>query len=204
MNEGGESDSGSPQSGDAASEDSAENEAPQTSASIGTKPKKKGKKKKKKNQSSENLDEDFLLEVVPSGDQGFSAPKTGPMKSVLNLEQKNLNSDNELKKIFGSKVVTAGQKKKARGRAYVKSTWLINAKDNWNQIRKTGLSMSLDHTKDGCFYFKYEHNKEYRQIQFNFWDSVSSMNPANIVVSFLIFLNLNRIVINKSYYLGIG
>jgi hypothetical protein len=44
-----------------------------------------------------------------------------------------------------------------------------------------GLSMSLDHTKDGCFYFKYEHNKEYRQIQYDFWDAVSSLNPANIV-----------------------
>lgn len=43
--------------------------------------------------------------------------------------------------------------------------------------------MSLDHTKDGCFYFKYEHNKEYRQIQYSFWEAVSSLNPANIVVS---------------------
>jgi hypothetical protein len=44
-----------------------------------------------------------------------------------------------------------------------------------------GLSMSLDHTKDGCFYFKYEHNKEYRQIQYDFWEAVSSLNPTNIV-----------------------
>ena len=43
--------------------------------------------------------------------------------------------------------------------------------------------MVLDHTKDGCFYFKYEHNKEYRQIQFMFLDAVSSLNPGNIVVS---------------------
>ncbi len=46
-----------------------------------------------------------------------------------------------------------------------------------------GLSMVLDHTKDGCFYFKYDHNKEYRQVQFLFWDAVSSLNPENIVVS---------------------
>lgn len=45
--------------------------------------------------------------------------------------------------------------------------------------------MSLDHTKDGCFYFKYEHNKEYRQIQYSFWEAVSSLNPANIVVLLL-------------------
>lgn len=51
--------------------------------------------------------------------------------------------------------------------------------------------MSLDQTKDGCFYFKYEHNKEYRQIQYSFWDAVSSLNPANIVVSIgMLFLDL--------------
>ena len=44
--------------------------------------------------------------------------------------------------------------------------------------------MSLDHIKDGCFYFKFEHNKEYRQVQLNFWEAVASLNPQNIVVSF--------------------
>ena len=49
--------------------------------------------------------------------------------------------------------------------------------------------MSIDRTKDGCIYFKYEHNKDYWQIQFQFLDAVASMNPANIVVSlFPLFL----------------
>nr|CAG4637271.1 EOG090X0BCY [Ceriodaphnia reticulata]SVE73132.1 EOG090X0BCY [Ceriodaphnia reticulata] len=151
---------------------------------TGTKPKKKSKKKKKQNQHTENdlenLDDEFMIDI-PTNGHGPAVAKQAPVKNVLVLEQKNLNSDNELKKIFGSRVVVSAQKKKARGRAYVKSTWLINAKDNWSQIRKTGLSMSLDHTKDGCFYFKYEHNKEYRQVQFDFWEAVSSLNPANIV-----------------------
>ena len=118
---------------------------------TGAKPKKgKGKKKKKQqqidvNQEQEDLeDEDFFLAQAQSlnGHPGFSPTKTkpsAPTKNVLSLEQKSLNAENELKKIFGSRVVKAGQKnKKARGRAYVKSTWLINAKDNWSQIRKTG------------------------------------------------------------------
>lgn len=172
---------------------------------TGTKPKQKSKKKKKQNvqpdEDGEDLDDEFLVNETPLNGHGLPVCKPSPVKNVLSLEQKNLNSDNELKKIFGSRVVVSAQKKKARGRAYVKSTWLINAKDNWSQIRKTGvllililspakchsffsllgLSMSLDHTKDGCFYFKYEHNKEYRQIQYDFWDAVSSLNPANIV-----------------------
>nr|CAG4641952.1 EOG090X0BCY [Eurycercus lamellatus] len=153
--------------------------------STGTKPKKKSKKKKKQQQNLNNevdLDDDFLLQELPDKEYA-AAPNSKPSlsKSVLSLEQKSLNADNELKKIFGTRVVTAGQKKKVRGRAYVKTTWLINPKDNWSQIRKTGLSMSLDHTKNGCFYFKFEHNKEYRQIQFTFWEAVASLNPANIV-----------------------
>nr|CAG4634995.1 EOG090X0BCY [Alona affinis] len=180
LNEGEASDSAS--SVPSAVEESGEEVEAIPAAQTGTKPKKKTKKKKTKQQEGDipDMDDEIFLQVVPSN--GHATPsKSDSLKNVLNLDQKNLNADNELKKIFGSKVVKAGQKKKARGRAYVKSTWLINAKDNWSQIRKTGLSMSLDHTKDGCFYFKYEHNKEYRSIQNIFWEAVASLNPANIV-----------------------
>nr|CAG4648156.1 EOG090X0BCY [Moina brachiata]SVE93198.1 EOG090X0BCY [Moina brachiata] len=156
---------------------------------TGAKPKKRNKKKRKHQQQSngDDVEDDFLFEETSQGTGGqptslsSAPPRPVPSKDVLTPEQKNLNSENELKKIFGSRIVTGAQKKKARGRTYVKSTWLISAKDNWSQIKKTGLSMSLDQTKDGCFYFKYEHNKEYRQIQYSFWDAVSSLNPANIV-----------------------
>ena len=110
---------------------------------IGTKPKKKTKKKKKQqavqDDDTDDLDNEFLVNIASSNGHGTSVSKQASAKNILSLEQKNLNSDNELKKIFGSRVVVSAQKKKARGRAYVKSTWLINAKDNWSQIRKTGL-----------------------------------------------------------------
>lgn len=117
---------------------------------TGTKPKKKLKKKKKQIQEQteelSDLDDEFLLSASGSNSHMQSSQKQTPMKNVMALEQKSLNPDNELKKIFGSKIVTSTQKKKARGRAYVKSTWLINAKDNWSQIKKTGslLSISLN------------------------------------------------------------
>lgn len=110
---------------------------------TGTKPKKKSKKKKKQtiqnNENGEDPDNEFLVNEIPSNGHGLPVCKPFPVKNVLTLEQKNLNSDNELKKIFGTRVVVSAQKKKARGRAYVKSTWLINAKDNWSQIKKTGV-----------------------------------------------------------------
>lgn len=110
---------------------------------TGTKPKKKTKKKKKQSaqldDDADDLDNEFLVNIAPSNGHELAVSKQVAAKNVLSLEQKNLNSDNELKKIFGSRVVVSAQKKKARGRAYVKSTWLINSKDNWSQIRKTGL-----------------------------------------------------------------
>lgn len=147
LNEGAGSDSGSPPPSPLQEEQ--EEDSPTTQ--VGTKPKNKSnKKKKKKKQPAEDKEELPDIDDMNDGDfpmWGTSSNGHAPStcisrsfnnKDVLNLEQKNLNPDNELKKIFGSKVVTAGQKKKARGRAYVKSTWLISAKDNWSQMRKTG------------------------------------------------------------------
>lgn len=113
---------------------------------IGTKPKKRSKKKKQTQQSDSNIedfDDEFLVANTPANGHDPTTTKQAPSKCVLTLEQKNLNPDNELKKIFGSRVVTSAQKKKARGRAYVKSTWLMNAKDNWSQIRKTGKAFFI-------------------------------------------------------------
>jgi len=179
LNAGGNSAEESPPS----RENSSDDEMPPV-RTTGTKLKKKSKKKPKRaHVEEEDVDfDDFLPESAPAdeaSDRGGRAPVV--TKSVLNVEQKSLNPDNELKKIFGSRVVQSGQKKKSRGRAYVKAAWLMNPKENWSQIRKTGLSMSLDHTKDGCVYFKFEHNKEYRQVQMNFWEAVASLNPENIV-----------------------
>nr|CAG4646493.1 EOG090X0BCY [Macrothrix elegans] len=159
------------------------------SAQIGTKPKKKTKKKKKQQQQIIENEDDFDFESefyvpedsISNGQNSKGSPRKIPEKNMLAVDQKNLNPENELKKIFGSKIINAAQKKKARGRVHVKSTWLMNPKDNWHHIKKTGLSMSLDYSKDGCYYFKYEHSRDYRQIQFSFWEAVSSLNPANIV-----------------------
>ena len=110
---------------------------------TGTKSKKKLKKKGRKQQVENedvDFDDEFFIESATVSEANTGARRsTAPSKSILNIEQKSLNPDNELKKIFGSKVVQSGQKKKARGRAYVKSAWLMNPKENWAQIRKTGI-----------------------------------------------------------------
>lgn len=64
----------------------------------------------------------------------------------------------------------------------MKTTWLVSSKDNWPQIGKPGISMSLVEPKSGGIqYFAYEHSVNYRQIQNKFLEAVESLNPDNIV-----------------------
>ncbi|KAF5273306.1 hypothetical protein FQR65_LT04728 [Abscondita terminalis] len=104
-------------------------------------------------------------------------------KSILNVQHKYLNPNNELKRIFGSKIIQSEHKRKIRGaRGHVRTTWLVSSKDSWPQAAKLGLSMSLQETKsNGVHYFSYEHSQNYRQIQMKFYEAVESLNPDNIV-----------------------
>lgn len=72
-------------------------------------------------------------------------------------------------------------KRKNRGRGHMKSTWLVSGKENWPQVGKHGLSMSLVENKDGVLLFTYEHSQSYQQIQRKFLEAVESLNPDNIV-----------------------
>lgn len=65
----------------------------------------------------------------------------------------------------------------------MKATWLVSMKDNWPQITKTGLSMSVSDSKGsaGVQLFNFEHSVNYRVIQNRFFDAVESINPNNIV-----------------------
>ena len=115
---------------------------------TGTRPKNKQKKKKKhyQHQTVDNSDEEFFLHETNDNGSKQRNPaslKLPAKKCTLSLDQKHLNPDNELKKIFGSRVVQVNQKRKVRGRVYVKSSWLVAAKPNWAQIKKTGLFLTL-------------------------------------------------------------
>lgn len=47
--------------------------------------------------------------------------------------------------------------------------------------------MSLVESKDGLQHFTFEHNRDYQQVQFKFFDAVESMDPNNIVVIVVFF-----------------
>ncbi|XP_011860467.1 PREDICTED: transcription factor 25 [Vollenhovia emeryi] len=107
-------------------------------------------------------------------------------ESVLTVQRKHLNPYNELKKIFGTKTIEAGQSKKNKGRpGNLKKTWLIGPQDNtWVPTTKFGLSMSPDHsmkTTGNVQYFMYKHSVFYTELQYRFLDAVESLNPENII-----------------------
>nr|CAI5846834.1 unnamed protein product [Callosobruchus analis] len=109
--------------------------------------------------------------------------KLAHRKNILSIQHKHLNPNNELKRIFGSKIIQTEHKRKNRGggRAHIKTTTMVSCKENWPQVGKCGLSMNYVENKDGVQYFAYEHSQSYRQVQNKFLDAVESLNPDNIV-----------------------
>ncbi|XP_033119661.1 transcription factor 25-like [Anneissia japonica] len=102
-------------------------------------------------------------------------------RSLLSIEHRYLNPENEMRRIFGSQVVRAEQRRKERRKNANKSGWLVSPRPNWAHIGKTGLSMSLADNKDGYQYFHFEHSKDYQKVEFQFLDAVESHNPANLI-----------------------
>lgn len=165
-----------------------------------TKRKKKKRKKKSHKQynntkSSEDVEDEFERSIREVNEL-FGHPSdtvventTGGVENcqieeipVLNIQQRYLNPNNELKRMFGSKVVniTNDFKKKSRGRS-IKASVIVLPKDTWMPITKQGVSMKLVEKKNNCTYFTFEHSHSYQNIQKEFLSAVSSSTPDDIV-----------------------
>ncbi|XP_057454967.1 uncharacterized protein LOC130746373 [Lotus japonicus] len=190
------------------------------SAQISTSNPKSKKKKKKKNKNKDNavasktggekeLDlilEDLSLNASPSAEQHISAEakavnakdKNRYVKqnsiSILQVDPKYLNAENELRRIFGSKVVksfeTSNQASSSRqirgvrrGRHNLKKTVLVTPASNWVQCDDS-LSMEFLETKNGYNYFRYVHSSSYSQSQRAF-EAAKAINDINGVASIL-------------------
>lgn len=101
-------------------------------------------------------------------------------KPILFIEHRYLNPDNEVRRLFGTHVMQAENKKRRTTNPH-RGTWLARPRDNWPVFTRTGLSMRLVESTDGSeLYFVFEHSKSYQKIQFSFLDAVESLNPQNI------------------------
>ncbi|XP_045606255.1 ribosome quality control complex subunit TCF25 isoform X1 [Procambarus clarkii] len=104
-------------------------------------------------------------------------------RNLLNVEHKHLNPQNEMKRIFGSKVVQANENNRRRGRTgrSVRSTWIVQGHPNWAAHPRPGISMVVAESTPTYPVFKYVHSQTYQQFQFRFLEAVESLNPENIM-----------------------
>ncbi|XP_072321810.1 ribosome quality control complex subunit TCF25 isoform X2 [Eucyclogobius newberryi] len=152
----------------------------------GDKAKKKRKKKKNRATSENGQDEniDLILEnLEQSHSHSLQSDSCGgpDRRAALHVEHRNLNQETELKRYFGARAVLGDQRPRQRNRHFHRSTWMTSPKDSWPRFSRPGISMSLLLSKDGIHHFTFEHNREYQQVQFKFFDAVESMDPNNIV-----------------------
>ncbi|KAK9690949.1 hypothetical protein RND81_09G165900 [Saponaria officinalis] len=179
---------------------------------------KKSKKKKKKNKqpSASNGDrsvgsveadlEALCLKIESANEAGSSKnPRkkdvesydnigTRPKSSILNVDPKLLNAENELRRIFGSKVVSqfenANQTSTSRqarggkrgGYAHRKSL-LVSPSEHWPRWDGS-VSMELLKSKDGNHFFRYVHSTSYSHAQRAF-EAAKAIHDLNGVASIL-------------------
>lgn len=107
-------------------------------------------------------DDNFLetFSVTPS--PKLQAVSTAKLKVLLNIQHKNLNAVNEMRRMFGSKVIQTEKgsgrlvknkrTRNARNVAAVpnsRTTWLVTPKDTWQPVSRIGISMNLAHQHHG-------------------------------------------------------
>lgn len=198
---------------------------------------KKKKKKKNKDNSSSNkgrgekeLDhilESLSIDVNSSTKQHVSTKdrianskhqyKTVKQQSfsILQVDPKYLNAENELRRIFGSKVVKsfegsnqAGSSRPIRGvrRGHynLRKTVLVHPADHWPRWDGS-LSMEFLETKDGYSYFRYEHTSSYSQAQKAF-EAAKAINDLNGLASILLYhpYHLDSLLTMAEYFKVVG
>jgi len=124
---------------------------------------------------------------LPSGVEQNA--ETAATRKILLIENKYLNPENEMKRIFGSRVVASenqnARQKKGRGgrggQVLHRSTLLITPKPSWPSGARTGLSMRPIESDVAGSWFTYDHSPSYQQVQMRFLSAVESLNPDSIV-----------------------
>jgi len=160
-------------------------------------PEKRKKKRKKKagniasKKSEEEIDEiDSCLKELEM-EQGNNIiseesyeENINPIREILNVQSKHLNPENELKRIFGARVVATSssrQRKTRGGRPHPRSSVLVTPKPTWPPTTKCGLSMRPAESTQNGSWFLFEHNSSYQAIQRRFLSAVEALNPDLIM-----------------------
>lgn len=144
--------------------------------SSNQKSKKKKKKSKQNSKAEESIDsilEELSMNTKASGNNSlrenanevhYSGKKNG-VPSILAVDPKFLKAENELRKIFGSKVVNSFENQRSVGSSRqvhggkragynFRKTFLATPLGHWPRWDNS-LTMELLETKDGVQYFRY-------------------------------------------------
>ncbi|KGN56358.2 transcription factor 25 [Cucumis sativus] len=203
-------------------------------SAISTSNKKLKKKKKKKERESSSSTTDKILDkpldvilkslsldINPSAlrsPQGPDKAKNGTeesvkqcMPSLLEVEPKYLNAGNELRRIFGAKVVKSFEKnnqasssRQLRGGRRVnhlsRKTYLVSPSDHWPRWDGS-LSMEYLESRNGYHYFRYVHLPSYVEAQKAF-EAARSIHDLNGIASILLYhpYHLDSLITMAEYF----
>ncbi|KAK9051989.1 hypothetical protein SSX86_028617 [Deinandra increscens subsp. villosa] len=178
-------------------------------SSSNQKTKKKKKKKNKVKELSSNTDDVKALDLMLK-DLSFGGDQRQPSKrkpenvngagrrcttNILQVDSRFLSADNELRRIFGSKVVNSFEKSNQAGSSrqirsgrranhFYKKTIIISPSEHWPRWDGS-LSMKLLEIKNGCNYFVYVHSSTYDMAQRQF-EAAKSAHDLNTIATILL------------------
>lgn len=131
--------------------------------------------------------------------------------AILQIDPKFLSAENELRRIFGSKVVSSfernsqsGSSRQAhgsrRGGSNHRKTLLVHPSEHWPRWDGS-LTMELLGTKDGINYFRYVHLASYSQAQRAF-EAAKAIHDLNGIVNVLMHnpYHIDSLVTLAEYY----
>uniref|UniRef100_A0A1I8MQK8 Uncharacterized protein n=1 Tax=Musca domestica TaxID=7370 RepID=A0A1I8MQK8_MUSDO len=180
-------------------EDDNETEHASAATNLETGPaasKKKKKKRKKKSKytgnhiSSEDneLTDKFINDIDPllnkvsvatTQNPKLTTPRIEIDKSLMAVELKNLNPQNEMRRTFGKRVVKI-ENKRGRQKLTLKSTYMVTAKESWPPVTKNIINMRPCQAPDNATststmarvgpmdkvqWFAFEHSQYYQSVQ---------------------------------------
>ena len=153
--------------------------------------KKRRKKRRNKNNdagcNAKEIDEEMAIieqfvkecQMQEEADSSKAPKKRVSRFNFLKVETKYLKAENELRRIFGSKVIEADLSKrrpksrtyKITGRPYVQDAGAVRPLLIMEHVKSEGQHL----------YFNFVHSKAYQQVQFLFLDAVETMIPQNLM-----------------------
>lgn len=166
------------------------------------KKKKNNKKKKKKdinnqNNTCEELDEidrgidevNKMLGITQLNSANGQKNTSGSSitniqnKSILAVDARNLSTEYEMRRRFGSSVVQTERRRNPHERSS-KRTSMVTPNRSWPPYNKVGIKMSPVKDIEACSsssLFIFEHTESYQKVQFLFYDAVESLDHNNIM-----------------------